>query len=101
MLIDRDKISANLKTASEQDVPAISASIVSKDEILFNGHYGFSDLDKKALVNFTYGKFYDPSSLKVSESNGNNADDNFVLKTSHSRDKRNCDCSRLSACSKL
>ena len=51
MLIDRDKINATLKTASEQDVPAISASIISKDEILFNGHYGFSDLDKKALVN--------------------------------------------------
>ena len=35
-------------------------------------------LDKKALVNFTYGKFYDLSSLKVSESNGNNADDNLL-----------------------
>jgi len=44
MQIDSPKIDNVLENAAQQKVPAVSAAVISKDEDLYKGHFGFKDL---------------------------------------------------------
>ena len=50
MQIDSPKIDNILENAALQKVPAISASVISKDGNLYKGHFGFKDLENKNPV---------------------------------------------------
>ena len=50
MLINTEKINDTLKKASNQRVPAISAAVLSKDNILYKGYFGFSNIEEKKPV---------------------------------------------------
>ena len=50
MQIDSPKIDNILENAAKQNVPAISAAVISKDSDLYKGHFGFKDLENKNPV---------------------------------------------------
>ena len=47
MQIDSPKIDNILENAAKQNVPAISAAVMSRDSNLYKGHFGFKDLENK------------------------------------------------------
>ena len=51
MQIDSPKIDNVLENAAKQNVPAISAAVISKDSDLYKGHFGFKDLENKNTEN--------------------------------------------------
>ena len=50
MQIDSPKIDNILENAAKQNVPAISAAVISRDSNLYKGHFGFKDLENKNPV---------------------------------------------------
>ena len=50
MQIDSPKIDNILENAAQQKVPAVSAGVISKDEDIYKGHFGFKDLENKDPV---------------------------------------------------
>tara|TARA_B100000524_G_scaffold45975_1_gene21875 strand:+ start:108 stop:1265 length:1158 start_codon:yes stop_codon:yes gene_type:complete len=50
MQIDSPKIDNVLENAAQQKVPAVSAAVISKDEDLYKGNFGFKDLENKDPV---------------------------------------------------
>lgn len=50
MQVDSDKINNILRIAAEKRVPSISAAVFSKQEKLFEGHFGFSNIENSVPV---------------------------------------------------